>query len=160
VAVQVRFQQHPRTNAGKQEGDSFMKNHWLLASLLAASMTIATAETWGQELSAEVPFPFHANGADLPAGHYTISRVSTNGIPVLKLTNFDARKTVLAVGQINDYGAGKLPPRMVFHCLDGDCALAQIWGSSYGVDLPRPHPRNREKTLVTIVPVQRTTKAD
>ena len=46
-----------------------MRNHWFLASLVAASMTIATAETWGQELSAEVPFPFHANGADLPPGY-------------------------------------------------------------------------------------------
>jgi hypothetical protein len=135
-----------------------MRNHWLLASLLAASMTIATAQTWGPELSADVPFPFHANGADLPRGHYTVSRVSGSAIPTLRLMNFDARKIVLAVGHAADDRAGNLSPRMVFHCLDGDCALAQIWGLSYGVDLP--HPKNSEKTQVTIIPINRKAKAD
>jgi hypothetical protein len=156
----MRFQQHPRTNAEIIRRRFDMRNHWLLASLLAASMTIATAETWGQELSAEVPFPFHANGADLPPGHYTISRISTGGVPVLRIMSSDTRKSVLALGQIAGYEPGKLPPRMVFHCLGGDCALAQIWDLSYGIDLPRPRSKNREKTLVTIVPIHRGTKAD
>ena len=123
-------------------------------------MTIATAETWGQELSAEVPFPFHANGADLPPGHYTINRVSTGGTPVFRLMNLDARKSVLAVSQVAHSGAGNPSPRMVFQCLDGDCTLAQIWGLSDGFDLARPHSKNKEKTLVTIIPINRRTKAD
>ena len=138
-----------------------MRKYWLLASLLAASMTIATAKTWAQELSAEVPFPFHANGADLPPGHYTVSRVSTSGTPVLRIMNFDARKGVLAVGQIAQYGAGDTAPRMVFQCTGGSCTLAQIWSLSYGIDLPRPQPKKKEeKTQVTIVPFNHGTKTN
>jgi len=136
-----------------------MKNYWLLTSLLAASMTIATAQTWGQELSAEVPFPFHANGADLPPGHYTISRVSTNASPVLRIMNFDARKSVLAAGQVAHYGAGDSAPRLVFQCTEGNCSLAQIWSLSYGIDLPSPRSKKKE-THVTIVPVNYGTKAN
>ena len=137
-----------------------MKNYWLLASLLTASMTIATTETWGQEMSAKVPFAFHANGADLPPGHYTISRVSTGAFPVLRLLNVDAGKGVLAPGQITHYGAGDLSPRLVFQCLGTSCALNQIWSLSYGIDLPHPQPKKKEKTQLTVVPINSGTKAN
>jgi hypothetical protein len=155
----MRFQEHPRINAGIRKGDLIMRNRWLCASFLAASMTIATAEIWGQELSAEVPFPFQANGADMAPGHYAIHRVSMSGVPVLRLTNVDTRKSVLATGQATYAQAGKPSPRLIFHCVDRECALSQIWGWSDGIDLPRPRPKNKE-TQVAIIPIKGKTKGE
>jgi hypothetical protein len=97
-----------------------MRNRWLRASFMAASITIATAEIWGQELSAEVPFPFQANGADMAPGHYAINRVSMSGSPVVRLTNLDTRKSGLTTGQTSYAQAGKPSPRLIFHCVDRD----------------------------------------
>ena len=137
-----------------------MRNCLRSVTLLAISMTIVTAGAWGQVLSAEIPFPFHANGANLPPGHYVISRIGTGGAPVMLLMNRDARKSALAVGYLADDKGVNPSPRMTFQCTDGDCTLSQIWGLSYGVDLPRSHPKHKENAQIMIVPATQNTKAD
>jgi hypothetical protein len=155
----MRFQQRPRSNAESREGDLIMRNRWLCASFMAASITIATAELWGQELSAEVPFPFQANGADMAPGRYAINRVSRDGVPVVRLMNLDTRKSVVATGLTNYAQAGKPSPRLIFHCAERECALAEIWGWSQGIDFPRSRPKNKE-TQVAIIPIKAKTKGE
>jgi hypothetical protein len=86
-------------------GDYFMRNRILsvlisCAALLLLPILSATAQTRGK-LTAEIPFAFSIGSKTLPAGTYTIERMTYNNPEKLIIRSLDTRTSaVLAVNDV------------------------------------------------------------
>lgn len=86
----------------------------LWAPLLKAQESVETAK---------VPFDFHVNNLNLPAGKYTVM-TGSNRVSI-QLRNEDTRKSILFMPPGRT--SGKQDPRLTFHCYGDNCFLAEIW---------------------------------
>jgi hypothetical protein len=106
-----------------------MKNqirNFVMGAGLAALLWSPSLMAQGNE-SAEVPFDFHVGQSTLPAGNYTVAKISTLG--VLQLRNDDSRDSIFVSAQGREQA--KTDPKLTFRCYDGDCFLASVWIPDY-----------------------------
>src|SRR5437763_15428597 len=103
----------------------FATKSLVMTAALAALAVGASA----QSMKAEIPFPFRAGGAVLPAGSYRIN-LGTDGRPVVGVESLDTRKAVMVVTHYRsdvprDVAAGA--PKLWFACTAANCVLTRVW---------------------------------
>jgi len=132
-----------------------MKIYLNCAILAAVLMSFCAAAGWGETISANVPFGFHVNNKELPAGEYSVKQLQP-GSPVLLMSNWQAHKSAMVLAYPFSAPAGS-HPRMIFRCGDHGCSLAEVWGatSSAGVRLLPPRPSAKERERLAVVYFQR-----
>jgi hypothetical protein len=135
-----------------------------LRKVIAAAVTLVatTAVSYGQtRLNADIGFPFKMQSANLPAGNYDLSKVSTGGSIVFQLRSQQEHQNVLILARyVVGHQSGDVQPRLVFRCNSSYCALAEIWtADGYGYAAPRPKLSPAEKERLAVVPLS-STKAD
>jgi hypothetical protein len=146
-----------------------MKQKNLARTLTAALLTLVTAAAYGQPntMTADIPFAFHAVGANLPAGRYQIAPALT-GSGVMAVRNLDTGKTVFAPSKdpITESVLGSAPgskaanPRLVFQCRgEEDCSLAELWsGAGGGLEFRTPAPAAGQRQRDTVYVIRLKTK--
>jgi hypothetical protein len=90
--------------------------------------------------TAEIPFDFHVGQSTLPAGTYSVMKVTETG--VLQLRNDDTLKSILLNTQGRE--TGKDDPRLMFRCYSGDCFLSAVWIPGYPAYTFRKTSREKE----------------
>jgi hypothetical protein len=119
----------------------------------AAGAVLLTASAFAQtNMTANIPFAFHANGATMPAGSYRLDTTSTpSGTTLIVLRDSAAKKAVVAaagsLGQPNTRGA-----RIVFRCNESGCDLRQVWTNDAGYSYPG-HAKDRSDDRVASIPL-------
>lgn len=83
---------------------------WTL--VLAASVSFATAAVAGRRIRVNVPFPFVAGSARLPAGDYTVTQDDTQN--VVFVTNLRTGAAVVVLPEANVIGVGNAQPSVNF----------------------------------------------
>jgi hypothetical protein len=110
------------------------------AASLIALFTVAASPSSAAEISANVPFSFSVNGADLPPGVYTLSTGGTQGTVLVR----GATGAAFAIGnRLEDRRQDDC--KLVFHKYGDTYILRQVWtGGGTGRELPRTQ---RERDL-------------
>ena len=133
-----------------------MKTQLKFAILLASAIGFAGAAASAQTLKAEIPFRFQTSNTLMPPGSYTVSRLSANA-PVITLSNWQARKSVIvmASGKLGTPYDGR--PRLTFRCAGENCALSEIWGATgnFGFQAPPSHLNPRDQDRLSVVYLER-----
>lgn len=112
----------------------------MLTAVMVLSIVFACAAT-AQELTATVPFGFHARDVMLPAGDYTITKPMVQTLMIRHENRHDA---VLALAR-PEIGSGE--PRLVFAKYSEDrIFLREVWHAGNGLVLPKTR---MERELVT-----------
>jgi hypothetical protein len=101
-----------------------MKRQWMKLFLAACSVgtygSALHAQTY--EMTAKVPFAFHVDKTDFPAGEYSINRTGSSSTQFLQ--NRTGPKIAIP-GTANSDNKGNA--RLVFHRYGRDLFLAEIW---------------------------------
>lgn len=100
--------------------------------IVAATVAAAAGTASAQSMTVKVPFSFSVQKSVLPAGNYMVSPLGGNTArPIFNLRNTDTKRPFLIMPiAALDTGRGYGEAKLVFRCLEGDCALAQIWTGS------------------------------
>ena len=117
----------------------------------AAALVIAAGAAQAQQLKAEVPFSFQAQGTVMPAGEYRVERLNShNGTTIFKVRNVDANRTIVAMPyEKNNAAAGDAA--LAFECSGGHCALAKVdTGDGSAYRFPTKHAKG-EDTRVAVI---------
>jgi hypothetical protein len=99
-------------------------------TLLLGLGVAANAETRGVQVSVKLPFEFVAGGRTLPAGAYTVKRISDQPFNVLLITSRDTGTSVF-VNPIEMEGASDYKPNLSFHKVGGQHFLSGIQTEDY-----------------------------
>lgn len=119
-------------------------------ALTAGLMTLGAAAIYGEtRAEVDVTFPFSTVAGILPAGTYTVQRVSDGGIAVLMLRNKQTHQPTLLVG--NRLAWEESRPKLVFRCIDGRCSLAKLWLGSGSWEFMQPRLDSAQKSHLATV---------
>ena len=123
--------------------------------LTAVTLTLGAAAAYGQNnITANIPFEFHASGAAYAAGTYHLATASENS-PVFQLRGDATRNIVnLRIGVPESGSANSaIRSRLVFHCSDaGGCVLAQVWNADgRGWSFPTPRVKASQLESMRVV---------
>lgn len=101
--------------------------------VVAAALAAVAGAASAQSMKVKVPFSFSVQRSVLPAGNYMVTPVSgLAGHPIFNLRNTDNNRPLLVM-PVASLAAGEkayTDAKLVFRCIEGDCALAQIWTGS------------------------------
>jgi hypothetical protein len=117
---------------------------------------------WGQHrMTARVPFDFSAPGGRLPAGQYLVVAGLDASQSIVKLYHTGTQKSFLLLHNRPAYARPNTEdalPRLVFHCEENGCSLAEIWpGTQRGWVFNPPQSashQDRKIATVTIAPIR------
>jgi len=128
--------------------------------VFAASAVLLGTMAYGQTLKAEIPFAFHTANASLPAGTYTIDRVTGAGFAnTLRFYNTQSRRSVVAVSTpLDGYRRAAKKPTMVFACGGQGCVLREIKMSIGSYSYPAYGKSARGRETVSLIEVPLTTR--
>jgi|SRR5207302_8379903 len=103
-----------------------MKNLTMNMTIAAAALMVAAGAAQAQQLKAEVPFSFRAQGTVMPAGEYRVERIGLgSGSITFRVANLDAKRAILAAPYVsNNAPAGD--PKLTFECSGDHCWLAKM----------------------------------
>ena len=90
------------------------------------SLSAGVAAQSREEFRVIVPFDFVAAGKTMPAGTYTVSRVSQSGLSGLQLNNYERKATVVVLPTELVNTAGNADVRLGFAEVGDDRFLKQI----------------------------------
>jgi hypothetical protein len=138
-----------------------MKSFTSRLAIFAASAVVLGTMAYGQTtLNAEIPFTFQTSNATLPAGSYTISRVTgTSVTSTLRLYNKDSHRSVLAASlPIDMFHKAAEKPVIVFACAEQSCTLREIKTSNGTYTYPEVHKTARDHEVVSMVEIPLTAR--
>jgi hypothetical protein len=141
-----------------------MKRTATKSLILVAVMAAATLTASAESLKVEIPFTFHAGGAVMASGSYTINRLSSNGPVVLRLTNNETSNGILMISHYRPdasrewVAAGQ--PRLSFQCAGKLCQLTTIWTPGERTAMNVGAPLSRKALAEIRVITLSATKAD
>ena len=120
----------------------------------AASAQIRTTMT------AQIPFEFRVGNQTLAPGTYAVDRLVQSSVPVFRLLDRHSRQSVIVLPQARvdpQKGWAVGEPKLVFACISGGCALAELWAGSesYAYAFARPKPGKDEDAYLRVIPMQR-----
>jgi len=125
----------------------------VLCAILFVGGSKAQAQVSG-ELRAKIPFEFHAGGATLPAGTYTINVVSGLVSNLLEIRS-DDNGAAAALLQTMDVDSTNISTtaQLLFDQKGGDYYLAEIFGhdGNYGVEVRDPDYTKKYKASLPAV---------
>jgi hypothetical protein len=121
-----------------------------------ALLLLSTAAAKAQELKLEVPFAFSTSKAQMPAGKYVVSRVSTiTSTPMFRFDHESGQSTiVVAADRVIRPNGETATPQVAFRCVKEECALSAVFESneSDGRGVPiSPKRFNEQRAKVTTV---------
>ena len=95
----------------------------------AAGAVLLSASAFAQSnMTANIPFAFHANKVNMPAGSYRIDAdVTHSGTSVILLRSQTDQNKAIALGSTLGSPSGNKGARLVFRCGGGGCDLRQVW---------------------------------
>jgi hypothetical protein len=117
---------------------------WQITVLFAALLmtSSALAQSKGENLVVDVPFPFIVADHTLPAGRYTVRHM---GDHVLRIDSTDKQRALAMTNRV-ERGAQESSRKIVFHRYDNVYFLSEVWDAP--VSIGRRIPRSRaEKRL-------------
>ena len=120
----------------------------------AVGAVLLSASAFAQSnLIANVPFAFHANKLNMPAGSYRVDAETTHGgAPVIVLRNQADQNKVFALGSPLGSTIANRGPRLVFRCNEGVCDLRQNWTPEAGYSYPS-HTKDRADDRLASIPL-------
>jgi len=120
----------------------------------AAGALLLSASAFAQgSLTADIPFAFHANKTNFPAGSYRVDADTTHGgVPVIVLRNKSDQSKAMALGTPLGAPANNRAPRLVFRCGDSGCDLRQVWTPEAGYSYPT-HARDHADDRLASIPL-------
>jgi hypothetical protein len=125
----------------------------LAAIALAAASGVASA----QQLKAEIPFSFRAQGTLVPAGPYTVTKYITGGGPKFLLRNAASGDSILLTNAIpgdpNKAWESSGAAVLEFECGDSGCALNRLWsrGGPPAYRFSHPNAVKGERTHLAVI---------
>ena len=128
-------------------------NLMLAAIALAAAPGVVSA----QQLKAEIPFGFQAQGTMLPAGTYTVTRDNTSGMAKFLLRSVASGYSILLVnaiqGEPNKAWEASGAAVLEFECGDSGCALNRLWSGRGAPAYRFSHPKAEkgERTHLAVI---------
>ncbi len=87
-----------------------------------------------QPIQAKVPFNFTVQGTTFAAGTYRMTYSDTTRILYVRGVEHPSSGAFLRAIPESAPGASKRPAKLVFHCYDNACYLAQVWQGSISGD--------------------------
>jgi hypothetical protein len=134
-----------------------MKNLTTNLMLAAIALAAATGVASAQQLKAEIPFGFRAQGTMVPAGTYTVKKDNTGGAAKFQLRSAASGNSILLVSMMQGEpkkaweasGAAVLE----FECGDSGCALNRLWsgGGSPAYRFSHPNAEKGERTHLAVI---------
>ena len=130
-----------------------MKNLTMNMTLAAAALVLAAGAAQAQQLKAEIPFSFRAQGSVMPAGEYRVegwhSRTSSE---IFKLTHVDTNRAILVLPYQSNSASPERGATLRFQCVSSNCALDQIDpGAGQTYALPTPKLGKGEDARVAVI---------
>jgi hypothetical protein len=104
-------------------------------------LPVAHAQVIGT-IHGNIPFNFSVGNRVLPAGNYTVSSLSTQG--VLKLQNHDHSAIAIMLLSSPVQASSEQKTKLVFHRYGGTYFLSQVW-RGYGNDGVQLQPSKAER---------------
>src|SRR3989442_10491057 len=133
-----------------------MKNLTMKMMVAAAALVVAVGVASAQGMKAEIPFRFQAAGVWLEPGTYSIRNISGSSV-LYRIANMDTAGGVAAMPQfpMDNFNAKDNPGKLVFECVDGPCALVQLWDGRRGVAYAFSRPkRAKEAALASLISIR------
>jgi hypothetical protein len=119
--------------------------------VFAASAVVLGTMAYGQTMNAEIPFAFHTTNASLPAGNYTIDRLTTANA-TMRLHNTDSGRSVyVGSSPVDPFHAAPEKPVIVFACGEQGCALREIKTSDGTYSYPASRKTARDHEAVSLI---------
>jgi hypothetical protein len=128
--------------------------------IAAAALVIAAGAARAQTLTAQIPFAFRVGNRVMAPGTYQVDRLVQSSTPVFRLWNAHLRRSAILLPQARvdpQTGWVEGEPKLVFACISGGCALAELWAGSesYAYAFARPKPGKDEDAYLRVIPMQR-----
>jgi hypothetical protein len=122
-----------------------MKNLTTNLMLAAIALAAATGVASAQQLKAEIPFSFRAQGMMAPAGTYTVRKDTTGGVPKFLLRSVASGDSILLMSMIqgdpNKAWEASGAAVLEFECGDSGCALNRLWSGRGAPAYRFSHPK-------------------
>lgn len=114
----------------------------LTAMLVVTSAASTQAQSLAYGIKARIPFDFSVGDKKLPAGKYSVSRVSqTSGDTVIAITGDDGRSNAIRLSNSAQRFHATDRATLVFHHSGDQYFLFQVWPA--GATTGRQFPRSR-----------------
>jgi len=124
--------------------------------MFAASAVVLGTMAYGQTaMNAAIPFAFRTANATLPAGNYTVNRVTT-ATNTIQLYNKDSGRGVFVASLPVDWYNTVQKPVLVFACVERGCTLREIKTGSGTYTYPETHKTARDREAVSLIQVPLT----
>ena len=124
--------------------------------MFAASAVVLGTMAYGQTtMTAAIPFAFSTSNAKLPAGNYTVNRMTT-ATDTMHLYNRESRRGVFVSSLPVDWFNTVRKPVLVFGCVEQECTLREIKTSSGTYTYPDSHKTARAREAVSLIEVPLT----
>lgn len=128
----------------RKEGETMksLTTNWMIA---VAALAVTAGGASAQVLKAEIPFTFRAGKTLMAPGAYELNVGASPSHNYFLLRNDDTNTSVMLanfnVGDVTKSWKAKRLPRLGFDCVDGRCALHEIWtaddGNAYYFEGPK-----------------------
>ena len=129
--------------------------------IATAALVFAAGAASAQTMKVEIPFEFRAGHQVMAPGTYQVDKLDIgSSTKIFRLSDVHLRRSIVVLPQAQvdpptrwAEGNGKL----VFECVSGRCALAQLWSGSgsYGYTISRPKLGKNEDASLKVIPMQR-----
>jgi hypothetical protein len=130
--------------------------------IATAALVVAAGTASAQTMKVEIPFEFRAGHQVMAPGTYQVNSLDIrSSTKVFRLLDVHLRRSILVLPQ------AQVDPRkgwsadgnakLVFECISGRCALAQLWSGSesYAYAFSRPKLGKNEDASLRVIPMQR-----
>ena len=121
--------------------------------MIAAAALVAAGAASAQTMKADIPFAFQVSGKTMAAGTYQVDlRGNTGVVTVRSLSHGSAMAKPITHKDEGDNTA-----KLVFTCVRGNCALAEVWPgySNNGLLFSTPKVDRREVASLAVIPLRR-----
>ena len=129
--------------------------------IATAALVVTAGVASAQSMTASIPFEFRAGNRVMAPGTYWVDDLQPqSGAPIFRILNANSHKSTMVLPQApvepqpawKASGGGKL----VFACVNGSCALAEIWEVSRGhaYAFSGPKPGQDETAVLREIPTQ------
>jgi hypothetical protein len=145
--------------ANPKEGKT-MKKLTTNLMIATAALVVTAGVASAQSMTASIPFEFRAGNRVMAPGTYQIDNLNTlTGVPVYRLLDLHAGRSIAVLPQapVNPQkGWAEGNPKLVFACVSGSCALAEIWEGSgnHAYSFHGPKPGQDQTAVLREIPMQ------
>lgn len=104
----------------------------LVVTLALASAAVPISAAPGDRVMANVPFEFIVGDKTLPAGEYTVGRVSEMADNAIAIRSKDGKANAIRLTNSLETDRSSSKVRLVFHRYGNRCFLSEVWTGMSG----------------------------